>query len=235
MRKVHYLSKTNETGQSLKAGRDAFFRVARSNGLLIKARKRYYKTTDSKHWQRQYEDLIKDLDICVPDQVWVADITYLGGRSELYLHLVTDAYSKKIMGWHLAEDLSATSTVHALEMAVTQRVYIGPLIHHSDRGLQYLSKAYAQSLGRAGICSSSTQNGSPYENPVAERINGILKQEFGLERKWPDIDSAKIEVKQAVHLYNHMRPHYSNCYLTPEQMHGQQIQKIRTYRLPVSP
>jgi len=231
MRKIYHLAAEHKAG----AGRDAFFRAARNNGLLIRPRKRYHKTTDNTHWMRQHPDLLKNLEICAPEQVWVADITYLGGMGNMYLHLLTDAYSKKIMGWHVAEDLSAESTKQALEMAVSQRVYQGTLIHHSDRGLQYLSKLYGQRLRKAGICSSCTQDSSPYDNAVAERVNGILKQEFGIERKWESLEKATAEVKQAVYLYNKVRPHYSNSYLTPEQMHAQTTQKIRTYRLPVSP
>jgi len=198
--------------------------------LLIKKRKRRIFTTDSKLWRGQFDNLLKQQSINRPEQVWVSDITYLRTRSGfVYAHLVTDAYSKKLMGAVVADNMKATTTLAALQMAIDNRQYKEPLIHHSDRGYQYLSSTYTEHLKKNNIQISVTQNGSPYDNPVAERINGILKDEFNLGAVIPNLEEAKKMLEKAVQIYNDKRPHWSNHLLTPNEMHLQRKLKIVTW------
>lgn len=222
-RKLHFMLKETFRRHQIKVGREKLFSILRSEGLLIMKRKKYTITTNSKHHMRRYPNQIKDIFIGRPEQVWAADITYLDtfdGNS--YLHLITDVYSKQIMGYEVCEDMEARSTLKALQMALKNRCYPDlPLIHHSDRGLQYCSKLYTNTLIKNNITISMTENGDPYENAVAERINGILKDEFGLGEKIDDrIAAAKLAV-QGVKIYNTLRPHSSCQMLTPIQMHRQ--------------
>ena len=157
-----------------------------------------------------------------PEQVWVADITYIPvAKGVSYLHLITDAYSKKIVGYEICDNMTATSTLKALQMALKNRVYDDKLIHHSDRGLQYCSGLYTKLLIENNIDISMTIDGDPYENAIAERINGILKDEFGLGETIPTQKEAEKMVNQAVEIYNTIRPHLSNHYVTPLKMHQQ--------------
>lgn len=167
-----------------------------------------------------------------PDQVWVSDITYLGKREKpCYLSLVTDAYSKKIMGYYVADNMDTESSIQALKMAIKNRKDNRiPLIHHSDRGIQYCADSYQKVLLKNSIRCSMTNNGDPYENAVAERVNGILKQEFIIDTYHADLDIMRKIVKEAIDVYNDQRPHYSNCMLTPKQMHNQSELKIKTYK-----
>jgi putative transposase len=221
-RKVHYLLKKRQIEENWhNIGRDSLFRLLREEDLLVKRKRRYVKTTDSRHWMRRFPNLIKELDICRPEQVWVADITYITLEEGFcFLHLVTDAYSKRVMGYHVSNDMSAASTATALKMAISARRYKGPLIHHSDRGLQYQSNLYVEILNKSDILISTTQDSSPYDNAIAERINGILKHEFEIENLEDQIMATRL-VKEAVSTYNQLRPHLSNHMLTPNQMHLQ--------------
>ena len=216
----------------IKVGRDKLFTLLGSEGLLIIKRKKYTITTNSKHWMHKYPNQIKDLLIHRPEQLWVADITYLETLdANSYLHLITDAYSKQIMGYQLCNDMEATSTLKALQMAISNRQYPQqPLIHHSDRGLQYCSKLYVNHLLKNKIQISMTENGDPYENAVAERMNGILKDEFGLGEKMNELTEAIHQTQQSIQTYNQLRPHLSCHYLTPIQMHQQQTIKIKTWK-----
>ncbi len=229
-RKIHYLlNHKRATEQLPRVGRDRLFRLLREEDLLVKRKRRYVKTTDSRQWMRRFPNLIHDLDICRPEQVWVADITYITlAHGFCFLHLVTDAYSKRVMGYHVSHNMSAESTATALQMAIKGRQYDKTLIHHSDRGLQYQSQLYIKILGRNGIQISTTQDSSPYNNAIAERINGILKHEFGIE-DLPDQTTAEIMVKEAIHTYNQLRPHFSNHLLTPNQMHNQSLLQIKKW------
>lgn len=225
-RKLHYLLGKN----NISIGRDRLFELLRQQGLLVIKRKKYTVTTYSKHWLRKYPNLVKDMALNRPEQLWVADITYIESKqSNLYLHLITDAYSKRIVGYELCNNMEASSTLKALQMAVKNRQYKYPLIHHSDRGLQYCSKLYTSYLMENNIAISMTESGSPYENAVAERVNGILKDEFGLSQKMADLEDALIQTKQSILAYNQHRPHLSCCMLTPMQMHNQQKIKLKTY------
>jgi len=221
-RKLHYLLKEHMHQTGIYIGRDRLFDVLRAGHLLIKRKRRYACTTDSRHNMRKYPNLIKHLSVEHPEQVWVADITYLtlkGGFN--YLHLITDAYSKQIMGYCLSDTLSTEHTLKALDMAMHKRCYTHALIHHSDRGTQYCSAMYTEGLKQKTISISMTRGGNPYDNAIAERVNGILKDEYGLHETFTDRSQLERHVQQAIYSYNHQRPHLSNYMLTPNEMHQQ--------------
>lgn len=229
-RKLYYL--LFDKLQLLKIGRDKFFDILRANHLLIQPKRSYHITTNSHHRFRKHRNLILDIAINRPEQVWVSDITYIGKREKpCYLSLITDAYSKKIMGYYVADNLNTESSLLALKMAVKNRMNKElSLIHHSDRGLQYCADDYQNTLTRNNIKCSMTQNSDPYENAVAERINGILKHEFLIDTYHQDLSTMKTIIKETVNIYNSQRPHYSNHMLTPEQMHNQNKVQMRTYK-----
>jgi putative transposase len=230
VRKLYYL--LGDKLRQLKIGRDKFFDILRANHLLIQPKRSYHVTTNSHHRFRKHQNLILDTVINRPEQVWVSDITYIGKREKpCYLSLVTDAYSKKIMGYYVADNLNTESSLMALKIAVKSRGDKDlSLIHHSDRGLQYCADDYQNMLNKHNVKCSMTNNGDPYENAVAERINGILKQEFMIDTYHQDTAIMKIIVKEAIEIYNNQRPHYSNYMLTPEQMHAQSEIQMRTYK-----
>jgi transposase InsO family protein len=218
--------------QLMNIGRDKLFDILRANHLLIQPKRSYHITTNSHHRFRKHQNHILDLEINRPEQVWVSDITYIGKRDKpRYLSIVTDAYSKKIMGYYLADNVNTESSIIALKMAIRQRKNKEiPLIHHSDRGLQYCANDYQSVLSKNGIIPSMTQNSDPYENAIAERINGILKQEFMIDKYNLELSLIKRIVKESINIYNTQRPHYSNYMLTPDQMHLQNQIKMRTYK-----
>ena len=227
-RKLHYLLSQHQPHLSI--GRDGLFWLLRREGLLVQKKRRYQKTTDSRHWMRRYPNSARGLNLHRPEQLWVADITYLSlEKGYCYLHLLTDAYSKVVVGYHLSSTLAADQSERALQAALKGRSYQNALMHHSDRGLQYCSTRYTEVLKSHGISISMTQDGSPYDNAVAERINGILKDEFGLDDIFESIGDAEIAVHQAIKNYNTKRPHLSNHYLTPLQMHGQEVLKPKKW------
>lgn len=219
--KLHFMLKDMLEAHQIKIGRDYLFELMREHGLQIRRRKRNIVTTNSRHWMRKYNNLIKDLQINRPEQLWVSDITYIQLQRQWgYLSLVTDAYSKKIMGWAFRTDLSAQGCIQALQMAVADRKYHDrPLIHHSDRGSQYCSKAYVDFLVDHRIAISMTENGSPYENAIAERVNGILKTEFDLHSSRLCFKETTRKIRENIQIYNQLRPHASCDYLTPEKAH----------------
>jgi putative transposase len=216
----------------LGVGRDRLFSILRTNNLLIMPKRSYHVTTNSHHRFRKHKNIIKDLAPTRPEQVWVSDITYVGNRSNpMYLSLVTDAYSKKIVGYNVSNTLETKASLQALKMAIKNRVYkTESLIHHSDRGLQYCSDDYQELLNRNEIKCSMTESYDPYANAVAERVNGILKQEFlGLSNQ-VNIQIMQDLISNSIKIYNEIRPHYS-CYMeTPEKMHRQRRKKIRSYK-----
>ena len=218
--------------KELGVGRDKLFDILRANSLLIKAKKQYHVTTNSHHRFKKHKNLIEHLAITRPEQVFVSDITYVGSRDyPMYLALVTDAYSKKIMGYNLSDSLGAKGAVEALKMAIKNRYYPErDLIHHSDRGVQYCCELYQQTLEAAKTKCSMTEKYDPYQNAVAERINGILKQEFIGECQIKNIDLMRALIKNSIQIYNQERPHYSNFMLTPQQMHLQEKIIMRTYK-----
>lgn len=230
-RKLYYLLKPALKQERMSLGRDKLFSLLRDAGLLVKRKKRYVKTTNSKHWMRKHPNLIKGMTIKRPEQVWAADITYLNvGAGHCYLHLLTDAYSRKVVGYNVSKDLSSVHTIKALEDAIKSRQYKGKLIHHSDRGLQYCSSGYVNVLQSNCLSISMTEDGSPYDNALAERVNGILKDEFGLDENFNSIEEVKMQVRQAIYLYNEKRPHMSCQMLTPHQMHKQKKIKPRSWK-----
>ena len=229
-KKLYYL--LGEDLKILKIGRDKFIDILRANHLLIVPKRSYHITTNSHHRFRKYKNQLLDLQINKPEQVWVSDITYIGKREKpCYLSLITDAYSKKIVGYNVADNLNTQSSLVALKLAIKQRKNKGiPLIHHSDRGLQYCANEYQKLLSNNDIQPSMTQNSDPYENAVAERINGILKQEFSIDKYNKDLPIMKQIIKETVAIYNEKRPHLSNHMLTPNQMHEQSKLIMKTYK-----
>lgn len=226
-RKLYYMLKDD-----IAIGRDKLFSLLRTEGLLISKKRRYTVTTNSRHWMKKYPNRVKDIQLTRPEQVWVADITYIDTTEDgnAYLHLITDAYSKQIMGYELCNNMEAASTLKALQMALSCRKYKAlPLIHHSDRGLQYCSKLYTDCLKQHNITISMTENGDPYENAIAERINGILKDEFGLSEKLTNTLDALHQTRQSISIYNNIRPHLSCKMLTPVQMHQQNKVRLKSY------
>ena len=229
-RKLYYLLKDRLREQ--KVGRDKLFAIMAANHLDIKPSRSYRVTTNSHYRFHKHNDLVSNLPLTRPEQVWVSDITYVGNReNHRYLALVTDAYSKKIVGYDLSDSLATEGTLRALTMAVKQRIYTKEtLIHHSDRGLQYCSNEYQKLLETKMIKCSMTESYDPCANAVAERVNGILKGEFLLEHYRVDLATMKMLVKNSIEIYNTKRPHYS-CYMkTPQEMHKQRKINIRTYK-----
>jgi putative transposase len=205
----------------IKVGRDYLFDLLQEHKLLIRRRKRKVFTTDSRHWMRKYANLTKDLIITRPEQLWVSDITYIRmGNQWGYLSLVTDAYSRKIMGIGFRSDLLALGCLEALQMAYDNRSYgQHPLIHHSDRGCQYCCKEYVDLLNSQNIAISMTERGDPYENALAERMNGIIKSEFNLYSSQESFENTYERILKSVAAYNEIRPHGSCDNLTPSEAH----------------
>lgn len=233
-RKLYHI--LQESLNDLGVGRDKLFSILKANHMLIKPKRAYHITTNSHHRFRKHKNLIEGLTINRPEQVWVADITYVGNRNNpMYLALITDAYSKTIKGYNLSNSLETKGSLNALKMAVKKREYPKEqLIHHSDRGLQYCSNEYQKLIHRKAIQCSMTESYDPYQNAVAERINGILKQEFLINTNNVTLKTMKILVKQSVDIYNSKRPHWSCYMLTPNQMHKQKRIKIISVRLKYS-
>jgi len=218
-RKLYYLLKNDFERRSIKIGRDAFFDYLRQENMLIKPRKSYTKTTNSKHWLKKYPNLLKDIKIERPEQVFVSDITYIKSKERThYLSLVTDAFSRKIMGYKLSDDLSTVNVVKALKMAACKLNANKTLLHHSDRGLQYCSALYQNELRVKNIIPSMTDGYDCYQNALAERINGILKQEF-LFIKCNNGNELENLIKESIIIYNNKRPHLSLNMKTPNFIH----------------
>ncbi len=230
-KKTYFLIKPELDRLGIKCGRDKLNDIIRSEGMLIKKKKNYMRTTNSYHRFYKYPNLIKDLQIVRPEQVWVSDITYIRTVSKwLYLSLVTDAYSKQIIGYQLSDNMRTINSIDALKMAIKNRKYPDrPLIHHSDRGIQYCNPDYTETLVKNHIDISMTEKHDPYENAIAERVNGTLKNEFDLGDRLPDQKCAEMELNKAVWIYNNLRPHESCYYLTPIQAHKQESIEIRKW------
>lgn len=221
-RKLLYLLKDDFTKLNFSLGRDKFFNILRNNDLLIKPNKQYKRTTNSNHRFRVHSNLIKELKIDRINQVFVSDITYLSTWSGfVYLALVTDVFSRKILGYDVSESLSIEGSLRALKKALLSVKSANGLIHHSDRGIQYCSHEYTGLLESKNIAISMGEKGNPYENAIAERINGILKLEFLLNQTFRTKADAKRAVEEAIKTYNEERPHMSLGNLTPEQMYRQ--------------
>lgn len=221
-RKLHYLMSI-EAGAALSVGRDRLFAILREARALVPRKRAYHKTTHSHHRFRRHPNLLKagpeQVVASRPEQVWVADITYLPTRESVaYVSLITDAYSRKIVGHHVHESLHTESVIKALQKAVSQRSSKESLVHHSDRGAQYCSDLYQRMHIKHGIRCSMTDGYDCYQNAMAERINGILKTEFLLHRPKDLADAVKM-VDESVRIYNGERPHFSLKYKTPDAVH----------------
>ncbi len=218
---------------SIKMGRDALFTLLSANHLLVRKRKRNVRTTQSFHWLRKYPNLIRDFVPTAIDQLWVSDITYwkIKGRY-VYISFVTDTYSHKIVGYHLAETLAAIESIRALKMALSglSSERQSKLIHHSDRGLQYCSRNYVKLLQDYNIQVSMTESGDPLENAIAERVNGIIKEEYLEDCRIASVKEAKEILATSVELYNSDRPHMSIGNLTPNQIYHS-LKTIKTEKL----
>jgi len=229
-RKLYFLMQKELSDLNIKIGRDVLFNFLRAEKLLIKPKRSHVKTTNSSHWMRKYPNLIKDIELNRPEQLWVSDITYIKtAAGHEYLSLITDAYSKKIMGYELLDNLSTKGPLNALEAALKNRKYKNDLIHHSDRGLQYCSAEYVEMLKKNNIKISMTENGDPYENAIAERINGILKYEFLIIDGFNDHLQAMRVIEESINIYNESRPHLSCNMLTPNKAHLQQKIKLKKW------
>jgi len=220
-RKLYFMLSDKLKSEGIHIGRDKFFDVLRKHGELVFRGRRYPLTTNSRHHFAKYRNIFKGLDISRPEQVFVSDITYISlvGNRFVYAAFTTDAFTRRIMGFNVSEKLDAQLAIEALIMAISNREYSGELIHHSDRGVQFCSNEFIDILRANNIAISMTETGDPRDNAIAERINGIIKHEFGLNRPVKSLEEANQLISQAVILYNNLRPHMSCKYLTPSQMH----------------
>ena len=229
--KMYKMIKKDPDRNKYRIGIERFFDILRKHNLLVKRRKKRIITTDSSNWRRQYPNLIKGIIPHRPEQIVVADITYFKTEEgAVYGHFITDAYSKKIMGFVVADNMKATTTLRALKMAIRNRKYSEPMIHHSDRGSQYISKLYTDYLKDNHIGISVTQDGNPGDNPIAERINGILKDEFGFNGVFKNLKEAITFMKPTVRDYNGYRPHMSCHDMTPNKFHLQRELPVITWK-----
>jgi transposase InsO family protein len=229
--KLMLMLKDDFAAHNISIGRDSFFVLLKRHNLLVRRRKRYVVTTDSNHPYKKWQDLVKGLKVKVPEQLWVSDITYLRTTAGfMYLSLITDAYSRKIVGYHLSQHLKAQGCLIALNKAISSRTTTNALIHHSDRGIQYCCEPYVSLLQQNNISISMTQSGSPYDNAVAERVNGILKTELNLDNTFSSYSHAVAIVHQAIDAYNRLRPHMSISNLTPDQAHYSTQNLLKTWK-----
>ena len=217
----------------IKMGRDALFDLLSANKMLIRKRKRRIITTHSYHWLRKYPNLIKDFVSTGPNQLWVSDITYWKLQdSYVYISFITDAYSHKIVGYHVAETLEIIGAIQALQMALSNLRFKShlQLIHHSDRGVQYCHKKYVKLLQDNNIQISMTQKGDPLENAIAERVNGIIKEEYLNDYQTNNLKEAKNLLKHVVKLYNEERPHNSIGNLYPNEVHENNLKTEKLWK-----
>jgi transposase InsO family protein len=220
-RKLHFKLAPRLLDYNIKIGRDYLFDLLAQHQLLIRRRRRKMITTNSRHWMRKHSNTIEDVAIVRPEQVWVSDITFIRLNNQWgYLSLITDAYSRRIMGYSFRTDMATQGNIDALQMAIINRQYPDKqLIHHSDRGSQYCSNAYVETLVKNNITISMTQNGDPYENALAERMNGILKVEFNLYESTSGFENTYKKIAASIQAYNEERPHSSCDMLVPSQAH----------------
>jgi transposase InsO family protein len=231
-RKLYQLLEPFMLEHQIKMGRDALFDFLATNKLLVRRRKRKIFTTNSFHWLRKYPNLIRGFKPLKINQLWVSDITYWKTAiGVFYISFITDAFSHKIVGYHLSESLAAKTCVVALEMALSVLTQpVKELIHHSDRGVQYCSANYVNLLQDYQIQISMTENGDPLENAIAERVNGIIKDEYLLDYQVNSMQQARAKLTQAVQLYNQERPHMSIGNLTPNYVHQNNIKTEKLWK-----
>lgn len=203
-------------------GRDKFFDILRDKDLLVGKKRKFQRTTNSYHRFRKYRNCFKDRKLTAPNQAYVSDITYIRTREKfVYLFLITDAYSRMIVGWHVSENLGIEGALQAARMAIRQCPDTKGVIHHSDRGLQYCCPQYEKLLLGNKMIISMTEENHCYENAMAERVNGILKDEFLLDDQMPDLRTTKRSVEQSIKTYNTRRPHWSLQLRLPAEVHQQ--------------
>jgi len=220
VRKLKKSLENEFTKANLKVGRDTLFNVLREHQMLTLRKKYSARTTNSLHRFYKYNNIIKDVAVTRPNQVWVSDITYTRTiKGFCYLALITDMHSRKIVGYDLSDSLELNGCVRALNKALYQAKDIKGLVHHSDRGIQYCSNVYTQILKRNMIDISMTEENHCYENALAERVNGILKDEFYLDQTFTNTAHAKRATKNAINLYNEIRLHLSLDYKTPNMVY----------------
>lgn len=220
VRKLMVSLKQDFEKEKVKVGRDTLFNVLREHRMLTLRKKYSARTTNSYHRFYKYNNIIKNIDVNRPNQVWVSDITYIRTvKGFCYLALITDMHSRKIVGYDLSDSLELKGCVNALNKAIYQTKNIKGLIHHSDRGIQYCSNVYTQILKRKNIDISMTEENHCYENAMAERVNGILKDEFYLDQTFTNVAHAKRATKNAIKLYNEMRLHLSLDFKTPNMVY----------------
>lgn len=218
--KLHFLLKKPLEAHGIKMGRDSLHKLLQDHAMIVKRKRRYAVTTDSTHWLKKYPNRIKDRIVTESEQVWVSDITYILLEDGFnFLSLITDAYSKQIMGHCLHPTLTAEGSLIALKAALSKRIKTTTLTHHSDRGVQYCCSDYVAILTNASIEISMTEKGDPYENAIAERVNGVLKQDFDFAREFKDRKEALKVIDNGIRSYNEIRPHMSCDYLTPVEAH----------------
>lgn len=227
-RKIYELISPELSKMDIKLGRDKLFDILSDNQLLVRNRRRRVSTTQSYHHFKKHKNLINEYRPSQSGQLWVSDITYVETTQRYcYLFLITDAYSRKIVGYKLSDSLETKNALTALKMALRSCPHTQGLIHHSDRGIQYCSHAYVKLCQDNGIRLSMTQDGNPLDNSIAERVNGILKNEYLNEQEWKDFRSLKKAMSKIIHKYNQLRPHLSCNMMTPNVAHLQsgQIKK----------
>jgi putative transposase len=219
-RKLHKALEGTFQEWGLKVGRDRLFDILRTSDMLVKRKKLTFKTTNSYHHFYKYNNLIKDMNVTAPNQVWVSDITYIRTvKGFCYLALITDLYSRKIVGYDISDSLELVGCLRALQKALRQARPAAGLIHHSDRGIQYCSNQYVAELKKRDIRISMTEENHCYENAVAERVNGILKDEFYLDQCFVNTYNASVATKNAIDIYNNKRLHLSLGYKTPNMVY----------------
>jgi len=222
VRKLHYLLSPTLQEQNIEIGRDRMFEIFRDAGMLVKRKPSRPKTTNSRHSLPVFHNLMKEVTLKGPHEAMVSDLTYI--RTEegfLYASLITDAWSRKIIGVHIGDTLEADGCLLALRMALKQLPAGKHSIHHSDRGCQYCCHRYVELLQEHGLLISMTEISHCYENAMAERVNGILKQEYEMDRTFRTKAQAKAAFYQAIDLYNFRRPHLSLNYAFPAAVHEQ--------------
>lgn len=230
-KKLHHLLKPFFVLHKIKMGRDKFLEILNEYGLQLAQRRRNKpRTTNSNHPMKKYDNLIKEWSPTESDQLWVSDITYLQlADKDAFLSLVTDAWSRKIVGFHVSDSLKAEGCLKALEMAIACCSSTQGLIHHSDRGVQYCCMDYVRKLNNSKVKISMTQSGDPRDNAIAERVNGILKTEL-LEPVFTDLETARSAVEKAINIYNYLRPHSSISMLAPALVHGRTLKVKRHWK-----
>jgi putative transposase len=201
-------------------GRDKFFKILKRYNQLIIRKRKYARTTQSNHRFRKYRNLSKDFRACKAHELWVGDITYIRTRQGfIYLSLLTDGYSRKIIGWDLSRSLAVEGAMRAGKMALEQ-CRGNQVIHHTDRGFQYCSPGYVEQMEKRGVKMSMGEAGNCYDNAMAERVNGILKQEYSLDATFENYEIAKKTVREGIKLYNEQRPHWGLKLKTPAYVHA---------------